>query len=65
MVCTNQFYETNLNKGIVKLSHLIDYCFYVSVLFCISSVFESLQLMIRFWVTNLPGIISDLQSNVK
>ena len=65
MVCTNQFCETNLKKGIVKLSHLIDYCLYISVLFCISSVFESLQLMIRFWVTNLPGIISDLQSNVK
>ena len=65
MVCTNQFCETNLNKGIVKLSHLIDNGFYVSVLFCISSVFESLQLMIHFWVTNLPGIISDLQSNVK
>ena len=65
MVCTNQFYQTNLNKGIVKLSHLIDYEFYVSVLFCISSVVENLQLMICFWVTNLPGIISDLQSNVK
>ena len=65
MVCTNQFYKTNLNKGIVQLSHLIDYCFYVSVLFCISSVFESLQVMVRLWFTNLSGIISDLQSNVK
>ena len=65
MMCANQFYQTNLNKGIVKLSHLIDYSFYISVLFCISSVFESLQHMIRFWATNLSGIISDLQSNVK
>ena len=58
-------YQTNLDKGIVQLSHLIDYCFCVSVLFCISSVFESLHLMIHFRVTNLSGMISDLQSNVK